>query len=113
MQTVHATILRRDTPVHVCTSAAGRHQRSQQNSDPSTTSARAQYFCTTLGKTNEDFVNGVEMAILIKVLCNSRIPMQKSLPDTGRKRGGKGKEAATEESPENVPVVEETPRKPD
>ena len=61
MRTVYATILRGDTPVHVCTSAAARHQQSQQNSNPLTTSAWAQYLCITLGKTNEDFVNGAEM----------------------------------------------------
>ena len=57
---------------------------------------------------NEDFVNGVKMDILIKVLFDSGIPMEKLLPDTGRKRGRKGKKAATEDSSENVPVVEKT-----
>ena len=108
MRSVYATILRRDTPVQVCTSAAGRHQRSQENSNPSTTATWAQYFCTTLGKMNEDFVNGVDMDILIKVLFDSGIPMEKLLADTGRiKRGKKGKKSATEETPD-LPAVERT-----
>ena len=65
-----------------------------------------------MGKTNEDFVKRVEMHILIKVLFDHGIPMEKLLPDTGRKRGRKGKKLATEETPENVPVVERTRENP-
>ena len=41
MRYVSATILRTNTRVQVCASATGRHQRSQENSNPSTTSTWA------------------------------------------------------------------------
>ena len=50
MRYVSATILRMGTPVHVCTSAAGRHQQSQESTTPSTTSVWAQYFCTAASR---------------------------------------------------------------
>ena len=108
MRSIYATVLRSDTPVQVCTSAAGRHQRSQENLNPSTTSTQAQYFCSTLTKMNEDFVNGVDIDILIKILFDSGIPMDKLLLDTGRrKRAKKGKKAVTVETAV-VPAAERT-----
>ena len=107
MWSISATILRRDTLLSVFPSVAGRHQRGRQNSNPATTSTWAQYFCITLGRTNEDFASGVEPDTLIKVLFDSGIPLEKLLPETTRKRGGKDK-TAKEGSPEKIPMAEKT-----
>ena len=77
----------------MCTAAAGRHKRGEQNSNPATTCAWAHYVCITLNKTEEDFSSGVEMEVLIKVLFDSGIPLEKLLPETGRKRVKKDKKA--------------------
>ena len=96
---VSAPILRIGTPVQVCTSAAGRHQRSQENSNPSTTSTWAQCFCITLNKLNENFEGGVDIDILIKIRFDSGIPMHRLLPDGGRtKKAKKCKKSGTAET---------------
>ena len=94
MRFVSATVLKSNTPLSVCTSAAGRHQRSQESATPSTMSVWCQYFCISLKNLKVTFENGVEMDVLIKVLFDSRIPMKKLLPDV-RKKPKKGKTAET------------------
>ena len=95
MRYVSATILRSTTPLSVCTSAAGRHQRSQESATPSTISVWAQYFCITLNKLQETFEHGIYLDVLIKILFDSGIPMNKLLPEGGRKKTKKGKRAET------------------
>ena len=96
---VSATILRMGTPVHVCTSAARRHQRSQESASPSTMSVGVQYFCITLNKLKETFENGIDLDVLIKILFDSGIPMTKLLPEGGRKKAKKSKTAETHALP--------------
>ena len=97
------TILRSATPLHVCTSAAGRHQRSQESATPSTMSVWCQYFCISLNKLKTTFESGVEMDVLIKLLFDSPIPLKKLIPDA-RKKTNKAKTAETPA----VPTAERT-----
>ena len=104
MRHVSATVLKSNTPTAVCTAAAGRHQRSQESATPSTMSQWCQYFCILLAKLKTSFESGVAMDVLIKLLFDSGIPLQKLLPQGVRK---KGKKAKTAETPA-VPTAERT-----
>ena len=104
MRFVSATVLKSNTPIPVCTAAAGRHQRSQESASPSTMSVWAQYFCITLRKLKETFENGIDMDVLIRILFDSGIPMKKLLPEGGRKKTKKAKTAETQ----GVPTAEKT-----
>ena len=91
LQYVSATVLKVNTPTSVCTAAAGRHQRMQESSIPSTMSQWCQYFCITLkAKNNTTFEKGIPMAMLIKLLFDSGIPLSKLLPQAGSKKPKKG-----------------------
>ena len=71
LQYVSATVLKVNTPTAVCIAAAGRHQRMQESSIPSTMSQWCQYFCIALAKHKTTFENGVSMDVLIKLLFDS------------------------------------------
>ena len=105
MRVVSATVLKSNTPIAVCTAAAGRHQRSQESATASTMSQWCQYFCISLNKLKTTFESVVEMDVLIKLLFDSGIPLKKLLPDARKKT----KKAKTAETPA-VPTVEKTPQ---
>ena len=96
LQYVSATVLKVQTPTSVCTAAAGRHQRMQESSIPSTMSQWCQYFCITLkAKNKTTFEKGIPMDMLIKLLFDSGIPLTKLLPQGVPKKVKKGKAAET------------------
>ena len=105
LQYVSATVLKVQTPTSVCTAAAGRHQRMQESSTPSTMSQWCQYFCITLkGQPKSKFEDGIPMDTLIKLLFDSGIPLSKLLPQAGSKKPKKGN---TPEKPA-IPIKEKT-----
>jgi hypothetical protein len=102
---VSATVLKAGTPTSVCTAAAGRHQRMQESSTPSTMSQWCQYFCITLNlRPKVKFDDGIPMDTLVKLLFDSGIPMAKLLPQAASKKPKKGN---TPEKPA-IPVKEKT-----
>jgi hypothetical protein len=102
---VSATVLKAGTPTSVCTAAAGRHQRMQESSTPSTMSQWCQYFCITLNQRPKvKFDDGIPMDTLVKLLFDSGIPMAKLLPQAASKKPKKGN---TPEKPA-IPVKEKT-----
>ena len=105
LQYVSATVLKAGTPTSVCTAAAGRHQRMQESSIPSTMSQWCQYFCITLNlKPKLKFDDGIPMDTLIKLLFDSGIPLSKLLPQTTSRKLKKGN---TPEKPA-IPIREKT-----
>ena len=105
LQYVSATVLKAGTPTSVCTAAAGRHQRMQESSTPSTMSQWCQYFCITLKSKNKaTFEDGIPMDMLIKLLFDSGIPLSKLLLPAGSKKPKKGN---TPEKPA-IPIREKT-----
>ena len=104
LQYVSATVLKAGTPTSVCTAAAGRHQRMQESSTPSTMSQWCQYFCITLKGKKEKFDDGIPMDMLVKLLFDSGIPLSKLLPQAGSKKPKKGH---TPEKPA-IPIREKT-----
>ena len=102
---VSATVLKAGTPTSVCTAAAGRHQRMQESSTPSTMSQWCQYFCITLNrKPKLKFEDGIPMDPLIKLLFDSGIPLTKLLPQAASKKPMKGKAPETPA----IPIGEKT-----
>ena len=102
---VSATVLKAVTPTSVCTAAAGRHQRMQESSTPSTMSQWCQYFCITpKSKPKSKFEDGIPMDMLIKLLFDSGIPLSKLLPQTTSRKLKKGN---TPEKPA-IPIREKT-----
>ena len=105
LQYVSATVLKVNTPTSVCTAAAGRHQRMQESSIPSTMSQWCQYFCITLkAKNKTTFEKGIPMDMLIKLLFDSGIPLTKLLPQAPSKKLKKGKAPETPA----IPIGEKT-----
>ena len=105
LQYVSATVLKAGTPTSVCTAAAGRHQRMQESSTPSTMSQWCQYFCITLkSKPKAKFEDGIPMDMLIKLLFDSGIPLTKLLPQAASKKLKKGKAPETPA----IPIREKT-----
>ena len=107
LQYVSATVLKVQTPTSVCTAAAGRHQRMQESSIPSTMSQWCQYFCIALVKHKTTFERGIPMDVLIKLLFDSGIPLTKLLPQAPSKKVKKGKAPETPA----VPIGETTTQK--
>ena len=106
MRFVSATVLKSNTPIAVCTAAAGRHQRSQESATPPTMSQWCQYFCISLAKLKTTFEKGVAIDVVMKLLFESGIPLTKLLPQGVRKKGNKKKTAATPA----IPTGEKTPQ---
>ena len=105
LQYVSATVLKVQTPTSVCTAAAGRHQRMQESSIPSTMSQWCQYFCITLkAKNKATFEKGIPMDMLIKLMFDSGIPLTKLLPQAPSKKLKKGKAPETPA----IPIGEKT-----